>query len=156
MEKIRRTELKHEFELLKTLHTMEVLEFQFQIRCLFEGRSEDAQRRSQLERSCEGLRATMSGLSQFLRETKDELARTKLALEKVETHEKTLSDLTEAKSKITHLESELKRSQEAQEKMASELSESQSARSRELQSPQSPSKFKVYFSAFCRFFTCRN
>ena len=159
MENIRRIELQHELELLKTLHAKEILECQFQIRSLLDGSSHDAYQRSQLEKTCEDLRATMSDLSQSLnklRETneKDSLARTELAQEcaqlraKVTTHDKTLSDLTEAKSKIALLESQLKISQEAQEKMASELSRYQPAQqnaksnkdgAKELRSPQSPS-----------------
>jgi predicted RNase H-like nuclease (RuvC/YqgF family) len=159
LENIRRIELQHELELLKTLHAKEILEFQFQIRSILDGSSHDAYQRSQLEKTCEDLRGTVSDLSQSLnklRQTneKDVLARTELAQEcaqlraKVTTHDKTLSDLSEAKSKITQLESQLRISQEAQEKMASELSRSQSARendksnkdgARELRSPQSPS-----------------
>ena len=137
MDNIRRIELQHELELLKTLHAKEILECQFQIRSLLDGSSHDAYQRSQLEKACEDLRATVSDLSQSLnklRETneKDALARTELAQEcaqlraKVTTHDKTLSDLTEAKLKIANLESQLKTSQEAQ-KMASEISKSQSA-----------------------------
>lgn len=163
MDNIRRIELQHELELLKTLHAKEVLECQFQIRSLIDGSSHDAYQRSQLEKTCENLRATVSDLSQSLnklRDTseKDALARTELAQEcaqlraKVRTHDKTLSDLTEAKSKIALLESQLKISQEAQEKMASELSRSPSARenaksnkdgARELRSPQSPSLYDM-------------
>jgi len=66
----------------------------------------------------------VSDLCQKLQERneKDELVRTELSRElhaKVTTHDKTLSDLTEAKLKVAHLESQLKISQEAQEKMAS-------------------------------------
>lgn len=163
LDNIRRIELQHELELLKTLHAKEVLECQFQIRSLIDGSSHDAYQRSQLEKTCENLRATVSDLSQSLnklRDTseKDALARTELAQEcaqlraKVRTHDKTLSDLTEAKSKIALLESQLKISQEAQEKMASELSRSPSARenaksnkdgARELRSPQSPSLYDM-------------
>ncbi|EDR09514.1 uncharacterized protein LACBIDRAFT_318655 [Laccaria bicolor S238N-H82] len=136
---LRRIELQHEFELLKTLHTKETLECRFQIRCLFDASFDDAQQRSRLEKTCEGLRATVSELSQSLRETKEELQA------KVNTHDKTLSDLTEAKSKIAHLESQLKISQEAQEKMAFEISGSQSARA---QSPQSSSLRGTILSLF--------
>ena len=138
MDNIRRIELQHELELLKTLHAKEILEFQFQIRSLLDGSSHDAYQRSQLEKACEDLRATVSDLSQSLnklRETneKDALARTELAQEcaqlraKVTTHDKTLSDLTAAKLKVANLESQLKTSQEGQKKIASEPSKSQSA-----------------------------
>ena len=77
MEDIRRIELQHDLELLKTLHAKEILECQFQIRSLLDGSSHDAYQRSQLEKTCEDLRATVSDLSQSLnklRETKEKVA----------------------------------------------------------------------------------
>ena len=130
--------MQHELELLKTLHAKEILQCQLQIRSLLDGDSHEAYQRSQLEKTFEDLTATVSDLAQSLsklQETNEEdaLARTELAQEcaqlraKVTTHDKTLSDLTEAKLKIANLESQLKTSQEAQKKMASEISKSQSA-----------------------------
>ena len=115
--------MQHELELLKSLHAKEILECQFQIRSLLDDNSHNAYQRSQLEKTCKDLTATVSDLSQplsKLREVneKDALARTEL-----------LSDLTEAKSKIAHLELQHKISQEAQEKMAPEPSKPHDHRS---------------------------
>jgi hypothetical protein len=86
LEKIRRIELQHELELLKTLHAKEILECQFQVRSLLDDSSHDAYQRSQLEKTCEDLRATVSDLSQSLNKLwetneQDALARTELVQE---------------------------------------------------------------------------
>ena len=122
--------MQHELELLKTLHAKEILQSQLQIRSLLDGDSHEAYQRSQLEKTFEDLTATVSDLAQSLsklQETNEEdaLARTELAQECAQLRAKvgkTLSDLTEAKSKIAHLELQQKISQEAQEKMAPEPS----------------------------------
>ena len=122
--------MQHELELLKTLHAKEILQCQLQIRSLLDGDSHEAYQRSQLEKTFEDLTATVSDLAQSLsklQETNEEdaLARTELAQECAQLRAKvgkTLSDLTEAKLKIAHLELQQKISQEAQEKMAPEPS----------------------------------
>ena len=63
LENSRQAELRSEIELLKTLHAKEMLECQFQIRSLLDGNSIDAFRKTQLEKTCEDLKATVSDLS---------------------------------------------------------------------------------------------
>ena len=88
-----------------------MLECQFQIRSLLDGNSIDAFRKTQLEKTCQDLQATVSDLSLSLTRLRDMKA----------THEKTLDDLAEARSNITQLKSQLQASQIAQERTASEL-----------------------------------
>jgi len=125
-ENSRRVELRSEIELLKTLHAKEILECQFQIQSLLNSISVDAIRKTQLEKTCEDLKATMSDLSLSLTKLRDTNERE--AVEHIDvlranaaTHEKTLDDLAEARSNIAQLKSQLQASQAAQERTASEL-----------------------------------
>ena len=132
LENSRQAELRSEIELLKTLHAKEILECQFQIRSLLDGNSIDAFRKTQLEKTCEDLKATVSDLSLSLTRLRDTNERE--AVERIDvmrqcnqlranaaTHGKTLDDLAEARSNITQLKSQLQASQTAQERTASEL-----------------------------------
>jgi len=132
LENSRQAELRSEMELLKTLHAKEILECQFQIRSLLDGNSIDAFRKTQLEKTCEDLKATVSDLSLSLTRLRDTNERE--AVERIgvmrqcnqlranaATHEKTLDDLAEARSNIAQLKSQLQVSQVAQERAVSEL-----------------------------------
>jgi hypothetical protein len=132
LENSRQAELRSEIELLKTLHAKEILECQFQIRSLLDGNSIDAFRKTQLEKTCEDLKATVSDLSLSLtrlRDTNEREAVERIGLMRqcnqlranAATHEKTLDDLAEARSNIAQLKSQLQVSQAAQERGVSEL-----------------------------------
>ena len=132
LENSRQAELRSEIELLKTVHAKEILECQFQIRSFHDGNSIDTFRKTQLEKTCEDLKATVSDLSLSLTRLRDTNERE--AVEHIEvmqqcnqlranaaTHQKTLDDLAEARSNITQLKSQLQASQTAQKRTASEL-----------------------------------
>jgi hypothetical protein len=132
LENSRQAELRSEIELLKTLHAKEILECQFQIRSLLDGNSIDAFRKTQLEKTCEDFKATVSDLSLSLTRLRDTNERE--AVERIDvmrqcnqlranaaTHEKTLDDLAQARSNIVQLKSQLQASQAAQERTVSEL-----------------------------------
>ncbi|EDR09683.1 uncharacterized protein LACBIDRAFT_326214 [Laccaria bicolor S238N-H82] len=132
LENSRQAELRSEIELLKTLHAKELLECQFQIRSLLDGNSVDAYRKTQLEKTCDDLKATVSDLSLSLTRLRDTNERE--AVERIDvmrqcnqlranaaTHGKTLDDLAEARSNIAQLKSQLQASQAAQERTVSEL-----------------------------------
>ena len=134
MENSRQAELRSEIELLKTLHAKEILECQVQIRSLLDGNSIDASRKTQLENTCEDLKATVSDLSlspTMLRDTNEREAvecinvmrQCNQLCANAATHEKTLNDLAEARSNISRLESQLQASQAEQERTLSELEE---------------------------------
>ena len=125
-------ELRSEIELLKTLHAKEILECQFQIRSLLDANSIDAFRKTQLEKTGEGLKSAVSDLSLSLTRLRDTNERE--AVEHIDvvrrcnqlranaaTHEKTLDDLAEARSSIAQLTSQLQASQAVQERTVSEL-----------------------------------
>ncbi|EDR00727.1 uncharacterized protein LACBIDRAFT_313185 [Laccaria bicolor S238N-H82] len=126
LENNRRTKLRSEIELLKTLHAAEILECRSQIQSLLDGNSTDAFRNTQLEKTCEDLKATVADLSLSLTKLRDtnerEAAeRSKQLRANAATHKKTLDDLAEARSKIAQLNSQLQASQAAQERTATEL-----------------------------------
>ena len=126
MENSLRAELRSEIELLKTLHADEILGYRLQIQSLLDANSTDAFQKTQLEKTCEDLRATVSDLSSSLtklRDTHERAAaeRTDELRANAATLEETLDDLAEARSNVAELESQLEASQEAQGRIASEL-----------------------------------
>ena len=128
MENSLRAELRSEIELLKTLHADEILGYRLQIQSLLDANSTDAFQKTQLEKTCEDLRATVADLSLSLTKLRDTNERE--AVERADelranaaTLEETLDDLAEARSNVARLESQLEASQEAQGRTASELDE---------------------------------
>ena len=107
LENSRRAELRSEIELLKTLHAKEILECRFQIQSLLDSNSIDAFRKTQLEKTCEDFKATVSDLSLSLTKLRD-------------TNER---EAAEARSNILQLKSQLQASQAAQDRIAAELDE---------------------------------
>ena len=126
MENSLRAELRSEIELLKAQHADEILGYRLQIQSLLDANSTDAFQKTQLEKTCQDLRATVSDLSSSLTKQRDtnerEAAeRTDELRANAATLEETLDDLAEARSNVAQLESQLEASQEAQGRIASEL-----------------------------------